>query len=177
MNHYIQRHVLSILLLPGVVTIVIPVVIIWQTRQLHIGWGLRFPWTLLPILAGLIFLGSGVFLLFQTIALFITVGKGTLAPWDPTQKLVIRGPYRYVRNPMISGVLAVLLAEAILTGSVVLLVYIIFATVLNLVYMPLLEEPGLLKRFGEEYAIYMQHVPRWIPRLKPWDGQIENDRE
>ena len=139
MNRYFLRQVISIILLPGMVTIVIPAVILWQTRQLHIG-------------------------------------KGTLAPWDPTQKLVVRGPYRYVRTPMISGVVAVLLAEAILFGSTALLIFFAFATVLNMIYMPLSEEPGLLKRFGEEYTVYKQHVPRWVPRLKPWDGQAGDQK-
>ena len=172
-NRYFLRQLLSIILLPGMVTIVFPAFIIWQTRQTHIGWGLPSPWNIVSILSGLFVLCAGVILLFQTISLFITAGKGTLAPWDPTQKLVVLGPYRYVRNPMISGVLAVLLAEAIITGSVALLVYFLFATVLNMIYMPLSEEPGLLRRFGAEYATYLQHVPRWIPRLRPWDGQPE----
>jgi len=172
-NRYFLRQLLSIILLPGMVTIVFPAFIIWQTRQIHIGWGLPSPWNIASILSGLFVLCAGVILLFQTISLFITAGKGTLAPWDPTQKLVFLGPYRYVRNPMISGVLAILLSEAIITGSVALLVYFLFATVLNMIYMPLSEEPGLLRRFGAEYATYLQHVPRWIPRLKPWDGQAE----
>jgi len=170
MSRYFLRQVISIILLPGLVTIVIPAVIVWQTRRLNTGWGLPSPWNIAPILLGLCLLVAGLVLMFQTISLFITLGKGTLAPWDPTQKLVVRGPYRYVRNPMISGVLAVLLAEAIIAGSVALLIYFVFATAVNMLYMPLLEEPGLLKRFGEQYASYKQHVPRWIPRLKPWDG-------
>lgn len=109
--------------------------------------------------------------MFMTISLFVIIGKGTLAPWDPTQKLVIRGPYRYERNPMISGVLAILLAEALLAGSTAMVIYVLIFTAVNMIYMPLSEEPGLSKRFGAEYITYKQHVPRWIPRLKPWDGQ------
>lgn len=171
MNRYTLRQVLSIILLPGMVNLVIPAVIVWQYRQLHIGWNLPAPWNLAPVLLGLFFLIGGLALMFQTISLFITIGNGTLAPWDPTQRLVARGPYRYVRNPMISGVLAILLAEAILTGSTALLIYFLFATALNMIYIPLSEEPGLLRRFGAEYARYKQHVPRWIPRLTPWDEQ------
>jgi protein-S-isoprenylcysteine O-methyltransferase Ste14 len=171
MNRYPLRQIISILLLPGTVTLLVPAILLRQTRQLHTGWELASPWSILPVLAGLFFLVGGLVLIFQTISLFARVGKGTLAPWDPTRKLVLRGPYRYVRNPMISGVLAVLLAEAILCGSTALLIYFAFASVVNMIYLPLSEEPGLLKRFGAEYAAYKGHVPRWIPRLKPWDGE------
>ena len=171
MSQYMLRHILSILLLPVMVTIVIPAFLVWQTGQLSLGWGLSSPWNLVLILAGLPFLLAGLTLVVQTIALFIQVGEGTIAPWDPTQKLVVRGPYHYVRNPMISGVLSLLLAEALILGSAALLTYFGFAAAVNMVYIPLSEEPGLLRRFGGEYALYRQHVPRWIPRLKPWDQQ------
>ena len=173
MKGYFLRQALSITLLPGVVTILFPAFILWQTRQLNFAWGLPAPWNLAPILSGLFFLAAGLVLMYQTIALFVTVGKGTLAPWDPTQKLVVRGPYRYVRNPMISGVFAILLAEMLLLGSPVLVGYFVFVAALNMIYMPISEEPGLQKRFGEEYTTYKQNVPRWIPRLRPWDGQAK----
>jgi protein-S-isoprenylcysteine O-methyltransferase Ste14 len=112
----------------------------------------------------------------QTISLFMTIGKGTLAPWDATQKLVIKGPYRYVRNPMISGVFAILLGEAILSGSFPLFGWFLFAVLLNMVYILLSEEPGLSVRFSNEYTIYKQHVPRWIPHIGPWNGQ-EGDQK
>jgi len=75
-----------------------------------------------------------------------------------------------VRNPMISGVLAVLLGESLFFASLPLLGFFGFATLLNMLYIPLSEEPGLIKRFGEEYLTYYQHVQRWIPRIKPWQG-------
>jgi len=167
---------LSIILLPGMVTIVIPGIILWRTSWINIGWGFQTPWNAVPVLLGLFFFFAGLVLMVQTISLFITIGKGTLAPWDATQKLVVRGPYRYVRNPMICGVFAVLLGEATLLGFVPLLGWFLFAVLLNMVYIPLSEEPGLLMRFGKEYIIYKQHVPRWIPRIKPWNGQ-EGDQK
>ena len=99
-----------------------------------------------------------------TVALFAGIGQGTLAPWDPTSRLVVRGPYRHVRNPMISGVLCVLLGEAALFGSLAVLAWsgVVFA--LNAVYFVLVEEPGLRERFGAEYDAYAAHVPRWLPR-------------
>jgi protein-S-isoprenylcysteine O-methyltransferase Ste14 len=164
------RQLISIILLPGLVTLVIPALIQWQNPPLHTGWRLSPPWNALPILAGVLLLSVGLVLLIQTISLFIARGRGTIAPWDPAQQLVVRGPYRNVRNPMISGVLAILLAEALLLGSIPLLIYFIIVSVLNALYIPLSEEPGLEKRFGQLYITYKKHVPRWIPRLKPWEG-------
>ena len=104
-----------------------------------------------------------------TATLFARIGKGTLAPWDPTARLVVAGPYRHVRNPMISGVLAVLLGEAALFGSLPLLVWFGAVFALNAIYFPLVEEPGLRERFGEDYERYRANVPRWLPRFRPWE--------
>jgi protein-S-isoprenylcysteine O-methyltransferase Ste14 len=105
----------------------------------------------------------------QTVSLFARVGEGTLAPWDPTSKLVVRGPYRRVRNPMISGVLFVLLGEAAILGAPALLIWAAAFLAVNAAYMPLFEEPGLRRRFGEDYDVYKANVPRWLPRVTPWD--------
>jgi protein-S-isoprenylcysteine O-methyltransferase Ste14 len=110
----------------------------------------------------------GVVLMVATIRLFVAVGKGTLAPWNPTQRLVVQGVYRHVRNPMISGVFFILIGEAFLAASLPLLGWFVAFVVLNVVYIPLAEEPGLVERFGEDYLAYKQNVPRWIPRLRPW---------
>ena len=107
-----------------------------------------------------------------TIRLFVTVGKGTLSPWEPPQRLVVRGVYRHVRNPMISGVLFVLLGESALTASQPLFQWFLIFAVINAIYIPLLEEPGLVRRFGEGYQVYKRNVPRWVPRLTPWEGGV-----
>ena len=96
--------------------------------------------------------------------LFARVGKGTLAPWDPTQKLVIEGPYRHVRNPMITAVLFVLLGEAALFGSTALLLWAAGFFAVNHAWFLLHEEPALVRRFGEDYERYRRTVPRWLPR-------------
>ena len=111
---------------------------------------------------------AGLTILLATISMFSAIGKGTLAPWSPTQKLVVQGVYAYTRNPMISGVLTVLLGESFLFASTPIFLWFILFFVINNVYFSLSEEPGLLKRFGDEYAEYRKHVPRWIPRLTPW---------
>lgn len=153
------RHILAILTLPFTVVIVIPLIILAQTQ---ISFNLIF------VILGILFLALGLTLVIQTISLFITVGKGTLAPWMPTQKLVVRGIYRHVRNPMISGVFCLLLGEACIFGSPSLLTWLFFFWLTNFLYIPRLEEPDLEKRFGGDYVIYKANVPRWIPRLTPW---------
>jgi protein-S-isoprenylcysteine O-methyltransferase Ste14 len=122
----------------------------------------------LPVLAGAGALLTGLWLAVETIALFGRVGKGTLAPWDPTRKLVVRGPYRRVRNPMISGVGLILLGEAAILGSAPILVELGLFALANLIYIPLIEEPDLAARFGAEYEEYRRAVPRWIPKRTPW---------
>ena len=114
-------------------------------------------------------MAAGLALVVWTVRLFVTVGQGTLAPWDPTSRLVVRGPYRHVRHPMITGVLLVLLGEAALLGSSTLLLWAAGIFAVNVVYLPLVEEPGLRRRFGEEYDSYCAAVPRWVPRLRPWE--------
>lgn len=119
------------------------------------------------------FIGAGVgifglLFLASTITLFIRIGRGTLAPWSPTQRLVIRGPYAHVRNPMITSVLSILLAESLVVHSMPIFFWFIAFFIINNIYFTLSEEPGLERRFGDEYIVYKQNVPRWIPRLTPW---------
>jgi protein-S-isoprenylcysteine O-methyltransferase Ste14 len=152
----ILRHLLAIGLLPGVVTVLIPAFIVSGDEVAS--------WPL--ILLGAVLIALGLVLIAQTVALFATVGDGTLAPWDPTERLVVRGPYRRVRNPMISGVLFVLLGEALVFGSLALLAWWAVVFAINAVYFPLVEEPGLQERFGADYEAYRAAVPRWLPRLR-----------
>lgn len=165
----ILRHVQATLLLPTVATIVIPAVIPARTPSVNVGWSLAPPFHLLPILVGIKLVGFGLVLMIKTISLFATVGQGTLAPWDPTRRLVVRGIYRRVRNPMISGALCVLLGKAVFLGSFPIALWFLAFLALNLVYIPLIEEPGLERRFGDAYLLYKRNVPRWIPRSKPWN--------
>jgi len=163
----LARHLSAIGLLPGTVTGAVPVWIL-AANGTNIGWGMLRAAGALPVLAGAALIAIGVGLMVRTISLFVTVGRGTLAPWDPTSHLVVRGPYRHVRNPMISGVLFILAGESALFGSVPLLLWFGCFFAVNAIYMPLVEEPGLVRRFGDEYLAYRRAVPRWIPRLRPW---------
>ena len=164
----VLRHLLAVFLLPGVVTIVVPAEIIRRTGTLNVGWGLTPPLGWLPGLLGCGLIGFGLLLMYRTISLFASFGDGTLAPWDPPRRLVVRGIYRRVRNPMISGVFSVLLGEAALLGSPPVLLWFLIVFAVNAVYIPLIEERGLSERFGEEYLDYRRNVPRWLPRPRPW---------
>ena len=167
-RRYLLRHIASILLLPFNALIVIPGVLIALTHDSDPGWGFKGPWAYLPLLTGLGLAAGGLWLMYQAISLFFRVGKGTLAPWDPPTTFVAQGIYRHVRNPMISGVLLVLLGEAAVLGSLSVFAWFASWSLSNLIYMPVVEEPALERRFGEPYRVYRANVPRWIPRLTPW---------
>jgi protein-S-isoprenylcysteine O-methyltransferase Ste14 len=104
---------------------------------------------------------------------FATEGKGTLAPWDPPREFVVRGPYRFVRNPMISGVILVLFGEASVLLSPPHAVWAASFLALNLLHIPLVEEPQLERRFGDPYRDYCRNVRRFVPRLSPWQSPTE----
>ncbi len=161
----------AILVLPGNVLGVIPALLLWWSGD----WRLSRP-DEASFWLGLGCLACGLTLMTATIRLFATEGKGTLAPWDPTQRLVVRGVYRNVRNPMISGVLFNLLGEALLLRAPVLAGWFAVFFLVNAFYLPLLEEPGLERRFGDDYRRYKGAVPRWIPRLRPWRGDAVRAR-
>jgi protein-S-isoprenylcysteine O-methyltransferase Ste14 len=156
------RHLRDILLLPFTMSGVVPYFIYSPQRPL------LAEQDLLLKISGLVIGLSGLFMLLYTISLFGRFGHGTLAPWSPTQKLVVAGPYRYCRNPMISGVFFILTDEAFFFNSVDILRWAGLFFIINTIYFIIKEEPDLEKRFGEEYRIYKQNVPRWIPNLRPY---------
>ena len=160
------RHGLSILVLPVTVTVLIP----WWIARADPS-PLAFPdtiasWALAAL--GLVLLLAGAALFTGSLIRFDSDGDGTLAPWDPPRHLVIRGPYAYVRNPMITGVVLILVAESALLRSSQHLAWAGIFALINAAYIPLLEEPLLRSRFGAEYEEYTRHVPRLIPRRRPW---------
>jgi protein-S-isoprenylcysteine O-methyltransferase Ste14 len=160
----LARHVLA-LVLPVTVTIVVPALVLAGGGG-TLGWDLPFPLNALVVASGCASIALGLAFVVWTISLFVRFGRGTLAPWDPTQRLVVRGPYRRVRNPMISGVGAILLGEVLIAGSPSLALWFAIFAALNAVYIPLAEEPDLRRRFGDDYRAYEEEVPRWIPRLR-----------
>ncbi len=160
----------AIIVLPGTVLVFVPAIILAVADSPNFPDQFAPPHRIL-FWGALLPAGAGFGLSAWTVTLFMKFGDGTPAPWDPPHNLVIRGPYRYVRNPMITGVLLVLLAEAMLFQSWPITLWMGIFFVANAIYFPLIEEKGLEKRFGDDYRVYKTHVPRWIPRLRPWQPQ------
>jgi protein-S-isoprenylcysteine O-methyltransferase Ste14 len=159
----------AIVVLPGTVLVFAPSIILWLTRETSAAASMagfdQAAFWLAAVAAA-----AGMWLAVWTMRLFTQFGDGTPAPWEPTARLVVRGPYRHVRNPMISGVLLVQLAEALVLHSWPLAAWTAFFSAAHAVYIPLSEEKGLEKRFGEDYRVYKANVPRLIPRLRAWPG-------
>ena len=118
--------------------------------------------------AGLVFIAIGVFIYFWCSLSFVFFGKGTPIHAMPPKKLVVKGLYRYVRNPMYIAGLLVLAGEVLLFQSRDLLIYFLVIFMICIVFVPVAEEPILSDRFGEGYKRYCKAVNRWIPRLTPY---------
>lgn len=116
-------------------------------------------------LAGLVCAVAGVALLLACIVEFARIGRGTLSPVDPPRTLVVRGLYRYVRNPMYLSVSMIVLGEAAVARSIALVAYwATFFFVANL-FVIFYEEPNLRRRFGASFEEYAKRVGRWVPRV------------
>ena len=155
----------AFLIFPLNVMGVIPAFLIWCSRP---GGVLeRFPYEFnnLGSFAGILLIISGAVLCWKTVSLFTEVGEGTPAPYDPPRKLVIQGPYIYLRHPMTVGVWLVLLGESLFFASIPLGAWFLVFCGLCLILIPLWEEPDLENRFGEPYREYERKVPRWIPKI------------
>ena len=158
------RQMLSILLLPVTMTMLVPAAIL--SESFAPPWPPANPFA---FVAGAAMILIGLAFAATTIWQFGTVGRGTLAPWDPPRHFVVSGLYRRVRNPMISGVVSILFGEALVFGSSELLAWAATFLLINALYIPLVEEPLLERKFGDEYRQYKQHVPRWLPRWTAWN--------
>jgi protein-S-isoprenylcysteine O-methyltransferase Ste14 len=159
------RHLLAVLLLPVVMAGLVPRWLLAAYRGVDTRWAAGSVLGVVGRAAGAVLLVAGLALFAWCVALFARVGQGTLAPWDPTRRLVAVGPYRYVRNPMITAVAATLAAQALLAGSRVLGAWAAAFVLLNHAYFVGVEEPGLARRFGAPYLEYRRRVPRWVPRV------------
>jgi protein-S-isoprenylcysteine O-methyltransferase Ste14 len=119
-----------------------------------------------PRLLGLLLIAAGLVPLLASIRDFAVSGRGTLAPIDPPRKLVRVGLYRHVRNPMYVGVVTALLGEALFFQSRALAIYAVVVWLVFHLFVVLYEEPHLAGAFGDEYVMYRNAVPRWIPRFR-----------
>lgn len=163
---YVLRHLVAVLILPGTAGVLVP---LWVARRYNV----RPHWPdgiveWLFVCAGIVVMVPGVMLFAASLRQFFTKGRGTLAPWDPPRRLVVTGPYRYVRNPMISGVIFLLFGLALLLRSRPHAAWAGTFLLVNAAYIPLLEEPDLAIRFGRDYDDYRKHVRRFVPRATPW---------
>jgi len=162
----VLRHLLAIAVLPLTVTVAVPV---WIARRNGVVPALGRSFGEIALQgAGVALLGAGLLLFAASLWHFATEGRGTLAPWDPPRVFVVRGPYRFVRNPMISGVILCLCGEALVLRSPSHASWAATFVLINLIYIPLIEEPQLESRFGDSYREYCRHVRRFIPRIRPW---------
>jgi protein-S-isoprenylcysteine O-methyltransferase Ste14 len=145
---------------PGVVAGLIPY---WLTH-----WRSSDPPLVLAI-AGVALAAAGALVLLQAFARFVMEGIGTPAPVAPTERLVVGGAYRYVRNPMYLAVGSVILGQTLLLGRAVLFGYLAIFAVAVASFVRLYEEPTLKARYGREYDQYCEQVPRWLPTLRSGD--------
>jgi protein-S-isoprenylcysteine O-methyltransferase Ste14 len=157
----------AMLVLPGTVLVVVPAFAVWLAKGTS--------WAADPASAGDVALsagiacaGLGVALAAWTNRLFLLVGRGTPAPWDPPRRFVVHGPYRHVRNPMMLAVFLMLAGEALVLRCPAVAAWLAIFIAVNTAYIPLSEEKGLERRFGDDYRDYRRAVPRWLPRLTPW---------
>jgi protein-S-isoprenylcysteine O-methyltransferase Ste14 len=160
------RSILWTILMPGVIAGYIP----WRFYGVaHVHITLANPVHILAV----VMLGLGTAMLSACIWEFARSGRGTLSPVDPPRELVVRGLYRYLRNPMYLSVTMIVLGEVLLAGSRGLFIYwVVFFSAANL-FMIRYEEPNLRRRFGVSYERYTQLVGRWIPRLGARGGEEE----
>ena len=119
---------------------------------------------------GGILIVAAIALLVHSFARFALEGLGTPAPVAPTERLVIGGVYRHVRNPMYVAVLSIILGQALLFSSWTVVAYAVIGAIVMSSFVRFYEEPTLASRYGAEYETYRRNVPGWLPRPTPWRG-------
>jgi protein-S-isoprenylcysteine O-methyltransferase Ste14 len=113
--------------------------------------------------AGMILVTIGTVIALWCVFTFVFIGKGTPAPFDPPRKLVIRGPYRFVRNPMYIGAGMTIAGAAIYYESLSIAIYTGLFFLITHLFVVLYEEPTLRRTFGNEYEAYHRRTTRWWP--------------
>jgi protein-S-isoprenylcysteine O-methyltransferase Ste14 len=149
-------------------TLFISFVLVFLPGQVLTWAGVRAPADIGAAQAfGLVAVVLGLALALWCVLAFGVVGKGTPAPFDPPRRLVVRGPYRFVRNPMYIGAIVGLTGASIFYESLALLGFTaVFALTVHLFVM-FYEEPTLRRLFGEDYIEYCRRVRRWLPSTPP----------
>lgn len=119
---------------------------------------------------GALLTAAGAAVLVHAFTRFVAEGAGTPAPIAPTERLVVGGLYRHVRNPMYVAVLAAIAGQGLLLARPILFLYAIVAGAIMMAFARWHEEPALHRRYGDQYERYRRNVPGWWPRLRPWRG-------
>lgn len=165
----------AIVILPGTALVYVPALVVYLTHGTP--YAASFPPQSVALwLAGAAFAVMGLLLMGWTMMLFNAKGGGgSPAPWNPIHNLIIVGPYRHVRNPMLLGVILFLIAESLVLQSAPIAIWVIFFFMLNTAYFMKFEEPELEARYGAAYTRYRQAVPRWFPRLSAYEEGIEKE--
>jgi protein-S-isoprenylcysteine O-methyltransferase Ste14 len=164
------RTLLFTVLVPGTVLVLFPGALLAGGMEWHGNLGPARWFGFVPVLLGLV-------VIVACFVEFIRSGRGTPAPYDPPQDLVVVGLYRHVRNPQYVGVLLVSVGEAVLAESAILLGYSALLAVAYHLIVRYYEEPTLGRLFGESYAHYWVAVPRWVPRWHAAVWKIEHRGE
>ena len=163
-----KEYLKVVLILPGNVLITIPFLLFMFSRNSYSYYLVDFDNFL--FYAAMFFLSLGLFLAVWSVRTFYTKGgEGTPGPWRPISNLVISGPYRYSRNPMILGVVILLLFESALFASIPFLLWATVFFISNIIYFKIFEERELIKRFGTDYENYKNEVPMLFPKFTPYD--------
>jgi protein-S-isoprenylcysteine O-methyltransferase Ste14 len=118
-----------------------------------------------PQIAGIVIASIGAAIAVWCIVTFAWIGKGTPAPFDPPRRLVVRGPYRFVRNPMYIGGALALAGAVLFYRSLFLLAFCCFFLLAVCLFVLFYEEPTLRRTFGPDYEAYCHRVHRWLPRI------------
>jgi len=150
--------------------LVAPGAIVGLVPYLLSRWRIQPPLLGVPAarIVGGIVLAIGVAGLVECFGRFALKGHGTPAPIAPPENLVVSGLYRHIRNPIYVALLCAIVGQALLLGSVILLEYAGVVWLLFHAFVVGYEEPTLRQQFGSSYAAYQANVPRWWPRLTPW---------
>jgi protein-S-isoprenylcysteine O-methyltransferase Ste14 len=118
-----------------------------------------------PQIAGIAIATAGALVALSCLWAFAWIGKGTPAPFDPPRRLVVCGPYRFLRNPMYLGAGLAVGGAALFFESVQLLAFIALFLLATHLFVLLYEEPTLRRTFGPEYESYCRRVHRWWPSV------------
>jgi len=166
----IKEYFKVVLILPGNVLVTIPLLIFLFTRN-SFSYGL-INFTSPIFYIAILFLVIGLWLAIWSVRTFYSKGgDGTPGPWKPISKLVIDGPYHYVRNPMLTGVFFLLLFESIFFLAIPIFYWFLFFFIVNFFYFKIFEEKNLIKRFGSDYEDYKRNVPMLFPRFSPYKNK------